>query len=71
MLDPHQGYVLAGEHDDYVPVTKIGNRSEKVLHLRLSAETLQQLTREDVRISLRPIDDTNTVSFTSFSIFEI
>lgn len=62
MLDQHQGYVLAGENDRYSPVTRNESRQEKVLHLRLSAETLEQLSKEDVRISLRSIDDANTVS---------
>ncbi|PWN38130.1 uncharacterized protein FA14DRAFT_177408 [Meira miltonrushii] len=61
MLDQHQGYLLAGEHGQYTPVTRNESRPEKVLHLRLSAEALEQLTREDVRISIRAIDDANTI----------
>ena len=62
MLDPNQGYVLAGERDHYAQVTRSGNKPERVLHLRLSAEALEQLTREGVKISLGSIDDSNTVS---------
>lgn len=62
MLDPHQGFLMIGQHDAKDFGTKEERKPEKVLQLRLSAEILDQLTREDIKMKLNTIDDTNTVS---------